>query len=104
MAIDGGYMLCGNPEEVCGQLERYKEVGCDQVVFGLPTEGLGYEQTLEMIEVFGKQVIPEHDPDRTHSTDRYRAQAQRRFPDFQYPIPGGIDVSVIPTTALLPLA
>ena len=33
-----------------------------------------------------------------------RAQAQRRFPEFQYPIPEGIDVSVIPTTALLPLA
>ena len=104
LAIDGGYMLCGNPEEVCEQLNRYREVGCDQVVFGLPTEGLTYDQTLEMIELFGDQVIPEHDGDRTHSTDRYRAQAQRRFPEFQYPIPEGIDVSVIPTTALLPLA
>jgi len=104
LAIDGGYMLCGNPEEVCEQLNRYREVGCDQVVFGLPTEGLTYDQTLEMIELFGDQVIPEHDSDRTHSTDRYRAQAQRRFPEFQYPIPEGIDVSVIPTTALLPLA
>jgi alkanesulfonate monooxygenase SsuD/methylene tetrahydromethanopterin reductase-like flavin-dependent oxidoreductase (luciferase family) len=104
MAIDGGYMLCGNPEEVCEQLNNYKDVGCDQVVFGLPTEGLTHDQTLEMVELFGDQVIPEHDGDRVHSTDRYRAQAQRSFPDFQYPIPEGIDVSIIPTTALLPLA
>ena len=62
------------------------------------------DQTLEMVELFGDQVIPEHDGDRVHSTDRYRAQAQRRFPDFQHPIPEGIDVSIIPTTALLPLA
>jgi len=103
MAIDGGYMLCGNPEEVCEQVARYQEVGCDQVVFGLPTEGLTHDQTLEMIELFGDQVIPEYDGDRTHSTDRYRATAQRRFPDFQYAVPEGIDVSVIPTTALLPL-
>ncbi len=78
MAIEGGYMLCGNPEEVCEQVARYQEVGCDQ-------------------------VIPEYDRDRTHSTDRYRATAQRRFPDFQHSVPEGIDVSVIPTTALLPL-
>ncbi|GIT00725.1 MAG: hypothetical protein CM1200mP26_24370 [Acidimicrobiales bacterium] len=47
-------------------------MGCDQVVFGLPTEGLTHDQTLEMIELFGDQVIPEYDRDRTHSTDRSR--------------------------------
>ena len=35
--IEGGYMLVGNPEEVSEQLERYKSVGCDQLVFGLPS-------------------------------------------------------------------
>ena len=96
-------MLCGMPEEVSEQLNRYQEVRCDQVVFGLPIEGLTHDQTLEMIELFGDQVIPEYDGDRTHSTDRYRAEARRRYPDFQYAIPEDIDVSVIPTTALLPL-
>jgi len=101
--IAGGYMLCGNPEEVCEQVARYQEVGCDQVVFGLPVEGMSHEQHLEMIEVFGDQVIPEYDRDRTHSTDKYRAQAQRSFPDFQYPVPEDIDVEVLPTSAILPL-
>ena len=34
--IEGGYMLCGTPDEVCEQVERYQSVGCDQVVFGCP--------------------------------------------------------------------
>ena len=37
--IEGGYMLCGTPDEVCEQVVRYQDVGCDQVVFGLPGEG-----------------------------------------------------------------
>ena len=58
MAIKGGYMLCGNPEEVCEQVVAYQDVGCDQVCFGTPDEGYTHDQTLEMIEVFGKYVIP----------------------------------------------
>ena len=103
LAIEGGYLLCGTPEEVCEQVARYQEVGCDQVVFGLPIEGMAHEQILEMIEVFGEQVIPEYDTDRTHSTDHYRAMAERRFPEFGYPLPDNLDVSVIPSSALLPL-
>ena len=33
--IEGGYLLCGTPEEVCEQVTRYQTVGCDQLVFGL---------------------------------------------------------------------
>ena len=102
-AIAGGYMLCGNPEEVCEQVARYQTVGCDQVVFGLPGEGMEHDEIDEMLEVFGTKVIPEYDPDPVHSTDRYRATAQRRYPDFEFPLPEGIDVALIPDTALLPL-
>ena len=102
-AIAEGYMLCGTPEEVCEQLVRYQEVGCDQVVFGLPIEGMAHEQVLEMLEIFGQRVIPEFDKDPIHSTDRYRAEAQRKFPDFQYELPEDISVSVLPSNALLPL-
>ena len=102
-AIAEGYMLCGNPEEVAEQVVRYQEVGCDQVVFGLPIEGMEHEEVEEMIEVFGQQVIPEYDKDRVHSTTRYREEAVRKFPDFQYPVPEGIDVEVIPSNAILPL-
>jgi hypothetical protein len=37
--IEKGYLLCGNPDEVNEQVAKYQEVGCDQLVFGLPNEG-----------------------------------------------------------------
>jgi hypothetical protein len=102
MAIEGGYMLCGTPDEVCEQVVRYQDVGCDQVVFGLPGEGIEHDEVLEMLELFGDNVIPEFDPDPVHSTTRYRQAAQRRFPTFAYPVPD-INVEMISPTALLPL-
>ncbi len=102
--IEAGYLLCGNPDEVNEQIKKYQEVGCDQLVFGIPTEGFQHEEVLEMIEVFGTKVIPNYDGDPVHSTTRYRENAVRKYPDFANPLPEGLDVSVIPTSALLPLA
>jgi alkanesulfonate monooxygenase SsuD/methylene tetrahydromethanopterin reductase-like flavin-dependent oxidoreductase (luciferase family) len=101
--IEGGYMLCGTPEEVCEQLVRYQAVGCDQVVFGMPGEGIEHEEILEMLELFGDVVIPEFDRDPVHSTTRYREAAQPRFPMFNHPVPD-IGVELLPSTALKPLA
>ena len=99
--IAGGYMLCGTPDEVCEQLVRYQAVGCDQIVFGLPGEGMHHDEILEQLEIFGEQVIPEFDPDPVHSTTRYREQAQRRFPEFAHPVPD-VSVGLLPDTALTP--
>lgn len=101
--IEGGYLLCGTPEEVSEQVVRYQSVGCDQVVFGLPGEGMEHDEILEMLELFGDVVIPEFDRDPVHSTTRYREAAQPRFPMFNHPVPD-INVEVIPSTALKPLA
>jgi alkanesulfonate monooxygenase SsuD/methylene tetrahydromethanopterin reductase-like flavin-dependent oxidoreductase (luciferase family) len=103
MLIEGGYLLCGSPEEVNEQIARYQEVGCDQLVFGIPNEGFEHEEVLEMIELFGSKVIPNWDTDPVHSTTRYREQAVRKYPDFANPLPEGLDVKVIPTNALKPL-
>ncbi|MGB6057822.1 MAG: LLM class flavin-dependent oxidoreductase [Microthrixaceae bacterium] len=102
--IEAGYLLCGNPEEVNEQIKKYQDVGCDQLVFGIPTEGFEHEEVLEMLEVFGSKVIPNYDGDPVHSTTRFRETAKRKYPDFANPLPEGLDVSVIPTSALLPLS
>ena len=96
--IAGGYLLCGNPEEVCEQIEAYKSVGCDQLVFGMPQD-LHRDEILELLETFGDKVIPEHDPDRTHSTDRYRATAKPKYPRFNKPLPDVEWPTLIPVTA-----
>jgi alkanesulfonate monooxygenase SsuD/methylene tetrahydromethanopterin reductase-like flavin-dependent oxidoreductase (luciferase family) len=101
-AIDAGYLLCGTPDEVAEQISRYVDVGCDQLVFGLPNEGFSHEEVLECIELFGDKVIPEYDTDPVHSTTRYRQNAVPKYPVFNHPVPD-IDVTVIPESALLPL-
>ncbi len=77
-------------------------MGCDQVVFGLPSDSLEHEEVLEMLEVFGTKVIPEFDKDEVHSTTRYRATAQRKYPDFANEVPD-ISVPGLPTNALIQL-
>ena len=102
--IEGGFMLCGNPEEVCEQVAAYQSVGCDQVVFGLPIEGMHHHEVEEMLEVFGDQVIPEYDKDPVHSTTRMRETAQPKYQPFNHPLPDeASQVTIIPDTALLPL-
>ncbi|MEI2637830.1 MAG: LLM class flavin-dependent oxidoreductase [Microthrixaceae bacterium] len=103
MLIEGGWMLCGNPEEVNEQVAKYQDVGCDQLVFGVPADGPEHEEVLEMIELFGSKVIPNYDKDPVHSTTRFRESAKRKYPDFANPLPEGLDVSVIPTNAIIPL-
>jgi len=98
--IEDGWMLCGNPEEVSEQLARFESVGCDQVVFGLPSDSLEHDEVLEMIEVFGTKVIPEFDKDEVHSTTRYRAMAERNYPDFEFEVPD-ITVAGLPTNAII---
>ena len=103
--IEAGYMLCGNPEEVSEQLEAYQSVGCDQVVFGLPIEGMQHEEIKEMLEIFGDQVIPEFDKDPVHSTTRMRETAQPKFEAFNNELPPEVhEVTVIPDSSILPLS
>jgi alkanesulfonate monooxygenase SsuD/methylene tetrahydromethanopterin reductase-like flavin-dependent oxidoreductase (luciferase family) len=103
MLIEAGLMMCGNPEEVSEQIKKYEDVGCDQLVFGLPPEGITHDEILECLELFGDKIIPEHDPDPVHSTARYRETAQRKFPEFAHPVPD-VSVEIIPNTALKAMA
>jgi hypothetical protein len=80
--IDGGYLLCGSPDEICEQLKPFVDYGVDQLCFGLPGDATSYEEAIEIIETFGQKVIPEFDKDPVISTDRYRAQAKPKFPAF----------------------
>jgi alkanesulfonate monooxygenase SsuD/methylene tetrahydromethanopterin reductase-like flavin-dependent oxidoreductase (luciferase family) len=97
--IAGGYLLVGNPEEVSEQLESYKSVGCDQLVFGMPQD-LHRDEILELLELFGDKVIPTHDPDRVHSTDRYRATAKPKYGMFSKPLPDVEWPTVLPETSM----
>jgi alkanesulfonate monooxygenase SsuD/methylene tetrahydromethanopterin reductase-like flavin-dependent oxidoreductase (luciferase family) len=79
-AIEGGYLFCGAPEDICEQLAASLRSGAlvDQFVLATAME-TSVEERLEMIELVGKQVIPEFDTDPTISTDRHRARAVPKF-------------------------
>ncbi len=100
MLIEGGYLACGEPDEVTEQIAAYQTVGCDQLVFGIPN-ALYHEEVLEMIELFGQKVIPEFDKDPIHSTTRYREGAVSKYPEFGHPVPD-VNVSVLPRAARTP--
>ena len=51
---------------------------------GFPQD-LHHDEILELLEMFGDKVIPEHDPDPVHSTDQYRATAEAKYPKFNQP-------------------
>jgi alkanesulfonate monooxygenase SsuD/methylene tetrahydromethanopterin reductase-like flavin-dependent oxidoreductase (luciferase family) len=103
--IEAGYMLVGTPDEVSEQISNWGDVGMDQLVFGLPIEGMHHEEVLACLELFGDKVIPEFDKDRTHSTDYYRATAEPKFGTFSEPLPADVEwPSIIPVSALAPLA
>jgi alkanesulfonate monooxygenase SsuD/methylene tetrahydromethanopterin reductase-like flavin-dependent oxidoreductase (luciferase family) len=100
--IEGGWILCGEPDEVAEQVAKYQTVGCDQLVFGLPSDSMAEDEVYEMLELFGTKVIPQFDSDPVHSTTRYRDKAVRKYPDFTFPIPD-ISVEVLPTNAQIQL-
>jgi alkanesulfonate monooxygenase SsuD/methylene tetrahydromethanopterin reductase-like flavin-dependent oxidoreductase (luciferase family) len=100
--IAEGWLLCGEPDEVAEQASRYQSVGCDQLVFGLPSDSFEHEEVLEMLEVFGTKVIPQFDSDPLHSTDRYRQTAKPKYKTFNFPVPD-IKVEELPTNAMIQL-
>jgi alkanesulfonate monooxygenase SsuD/methylene tetrahydromethanopterin reductase-like flavin-dependent oxidoreductase (luciferase family) len=68
--------VCGNPDEALEQVKRWEDTGIDQLVFGIGPAPVA--DTIEMIELMGKHVIPKIDPDPVHSTTKYREAAAKK--------------------------
>ena len=64
-------MMCGNPEEVTQQTACYEEMGCDQVVIGMPFD-LSQDDAMNCIRLYGERIIPQFDKDPVHRSTRCR--------------------------------
>jgi alkanesulfonate monooxygenase SsuD/methylene tetrahydromethanopterin reductase-like flavin-dependent oxidoreductase (luciferase family) len=73
---NAGALICGDPDEALEQCRRWESTGADQLVFSAGTAAI--EDTLEMIELVGKHVIPKLDTDPVHRTSRMRDGATAR--------------------------
>jgi alkanesulfonate monooxygenase SsuD/methylene tetrahydromethanopterin reductase-like flavin-dependent oxidoreductase (luciferase family) len=65
-----GAVICGDPDEALEQCKRWEAAGADQLVFGVGTATK--KDTLEMIKLMGKHVIPKIDTDPVHRSSRMR--------------------------------
>ncbi|MBI3706190.1 MAG: LLM class flavin-dependent oxidoreductase [Proteobacteria bacterium] len=48
----------GNPETICRQVEKWAEIGVDQLVFMLQAGNTTHDQVMRSIELIGEKVIP----------------------------------------------
>lgn len=56
--IETGMATGGNPDSICRQLEKWVEIGLDQIVFQLQVGTMTHDQVMRSIELIGDKVIP----------------------------------------------
>jgi len=70
-----GYAAIGDPDDCARAIQRWVDIGVDQMTFSPTTNTLTTETVVGSMELFGREVIPRFDTDPVHSTTRYREQA-----------------------------
>ena len=73
--IESGQRIVGDPEECAKAVQKFVDVGCDQIIFGILASSQPQAVALESVEQFGKHVQPRFDKDPVHSTTRMREAA-----------------------------
>lgn len=71
-AIAHGVIGVGDPDEVARTMQRYSDIGADQIAFGTFATDVSLADATEAYEVFGRHIIPKFDTDPVHSTTRQR--------------------------------
>lgn len=56
-------LIFGSPDEAVKQVQRYRDLGVDTLVFRCQYEGIAHRDSLRSIELFGRHVIPAHGKD-----------------------------------------
>ena len=67
-----GYIAVGDPDDCARSVQRWVDLGFDQLTFSPTTNTLPTEVVVGSMELFGREVIPQFDTDPEHSTTRYR--------------------------------
>jgi alkanesulfonate monooxygenase SsuD/methylene tetrahydromethanopterin reductase-like flavin-dependent oxidoreductase (luciferase family) len=77
--FQAGASIVGTPDDCARGLEKWADVGVDQLIMG-PSGSVYPHDVLERtIKLFGDEVIPRFDTDPEHSTSRYRREAAERL-------------------------
>jgi alkanesulfonate monooxygenase SsuD/methylene tetrahydromethanopterin reductase-like flavin-dependent oxidoreductase (luciferase family) len=76
---EAGASVVGTPDECAQALQKWVDVGCDQLIMGPSGSVYPHELLETTIKLFGDEVIPRFDTDPEHSTSRYRREAAERL-------------------------
>ncbi|MCU1352928.1 MAG: Luciferase-like, subgroup [Acidimicrobiales bacterium] len=75
-AVELGEWAIGDPDEITKVMQRWTDVGADQLTFGMLSQELPIDVVIEATEMFGREVLPKFDTDPVHRSTRQReAQA-----------------------------
>jgi alkanesulfonate monooxygenase SsuD/methylene tetrahydromethanopterin reductase-like flavin-dependent oxidoreductase (luciferase family) len=74
-ATADGYAVVGDPDDCAKAIQRWADIGVDQVTFSPTTNILPTETVVASMELFGREVLPRFDKDPVHSTTKYREKA-----------------------------
>lgn len=74
IAVKMGEWAIGDPDEVSKVVQRFEDVGADQMTFGMLSQETPIEVVIEATELFGREVIPRFDTDPEHRTTRLRRE------------------------------
>ena len=67
-----GNVCVGDPEEIARTIQRFEDIGADQLTFSSTVCDYDLDTIIESYETFGKHLIPAFDTDPVHSTTRQR--------------------------------
>ncbi|HEV7733983.1 MAG TPA: LLM class flavin-dependent oxidoreductase [Candidatus Binatia bacterium] len=76
--IASGQRIVGDPDECAAAVQKFVDVGCDQIIFGVLASSQPQAVALRSVELFGQEVIPRFDKDPIHRTTRHREAAAAR--------------------------
>ena len=76
-----GEVPIGDPDDARRAVQRWVDVGADQLAFGMLSQEVPIDLVIEATELFGREVIPQFDPEPTHRATRFRDAALPPPPD-----------------------
>jgi alkanesulfonate monooxygenase SsuD/methylene tetrahydromethanopterin reductase-like flavin-dependent oxidoreductase (luciferase family) len=77
--FESGASVVGTPDDCAQSLQKWEDIGVDQLIMGPSGSVYPHELLEETIKLFGDEVIPRFDTDPEHSTSRYRREAAERL-------------------------
>jgi alkanesulfonate monooxygenase SsuD/methylene tetrahydromethanopterin reductase-like flavin-dependent oxidoreductase (luciferase family) len=77
--FESGASVVGTPDDCAAALEKWADIGVDQLIMGPSGSVYPHELLERTIKLFGDEVIPRFDTDPEHSTSKYRREAAERL-------------------------